>query len=38
MSFIDKISGTAIGTIFTPTCSTLTMKYFEVHFYNISEL
>ena len=27
-----------MGTIFAPTYATLTMGYFEVHFYNICEL
>ena len=36
--FYRQISGTAMGTIFAPTYATLTMRYFEVHFYNICEL
>ena len=36
--FYRQISGTAMGTIFTPTYATLTMGYFEFHFYNICEL
>ena len=36
--FYGQNSGTAIGTIFAPTYATLTMGYFEVHFYNICEL
>ena len=36
--FYRKISGTAMGTIFAPRYATLTMGYFEVHFYNICEL
>ena len=36
--FYRQISGTAMGTIFDPTYTTLTMGYFEVHFYNICEL
>ena len=36
--FYRQISGTAMGTIFAPTYATLTMGYFEVHFYNICEL
>ena len=31
--FYRQISGTAMGTIFAPTYATLTMGYFEVHFY-----
>ena len=36
--FYRQISGTAMGTIFAPTYVTLTMGYFEFHFYNICEL
>ena len=36
--FYRQISGTAMGTIFAPTYATLTMEYFEFHFYNICEL
>ena len=36
--FYRQISGTAMGTIFAPTYATLTMRHFEVHFYNIFEL
>ena len=36
--FYRQISGTAVGSIFTPTYATLTMGYFEVHFYNICGL
>ena len=36
--FYIQISGTAMGTIFAPTCATLTLGYFEVHFCNICEL
>ena len=36
--FYKQISETAMGTIFAPTYATLTMGYFEVHFYNICEL
>ena len=36
--FYRQISGTAMGTIFAPTYTTLTMAYFEVHFYNICKL
>ena len=37
-AFYRQISGTAVGTIFTPTYATSTMGYFEVHFCNICEL
>ena len=36
--FYGQISGTAMGTVFAPTYGTLTMGYFEFHFYNICEL
>ena len=36
--FYRQISGTAMGTIFAPTYATLTMGYFEVHFYHICEV
>ena len=36
--FYRQISVTAMGTIFGPIYTTLTMGYFEVHFYNIYEL
>ena len=36
--FYRQISGTAMGTIFAWTYVTLTMGYFEVHFYNNCEL
>ena len=36
--FYRQISGTAMGTIFSITYATLTMGYFEIHFYNIFEL
>ena len=36
--FYRHISGTAMGTIFAPTYATLTMGYFEFHFYNICKL
>ena len=36
--FYRQISGAAMGTIFAPTYATLTMGYFEIHFYNICEL
>ena len=36
MNFIDN--GTAMDTIFAPIYATLTIGYFEVHFYNIWEL
>ena len=32
--FYRKISETAMGTIFATTYATLTMEYFQVHFYN----
>ena len=34
----NNISRKAIDTIFAPTHATLTMEYFEVHFYNIFEV
>ena len=34
----NNISRTAMNTIFAPTHATLTMEYFEVHFYNIFEV
>ena len=36
MNFTDN--GTAMGTIFALIYATLTIGYFEVHFYNICEL
>ena len=36
--FYRQISETATGTIFAPTYATLTMGYFEFHFYNICKL
>ena len=36
--FHRQISGTAIGTIFSPTYATLTTRYFEVHFYKFCKL
>ena len=36
--FYRQISGTAIGTIFSPTYATLPIGYFEVHFYNNCKL
>ena len=36
--FYRQISGTAMGTIFAPTHATLTMGYFEVHFYHNCEV
>ena len=36
--FYRQISGTAMGINFSLTYATLTMGYFEVHFYSICEL
>ena len=36
--FYKQISGTAMGTIFAPTYATLTMGFFEEHFYNICQI
>ena len=36
--FYRQISGTTMGTTFAPTYATLTMEYFEVHFYSICKL
>ena len=36
--FYRQISRASMGPVFAPTYATLTMGYFEVHFYNICEL
>ena len=33
--FYNQIKGTAMGTIFAPTCATLSMKYFEIKLYSV---
>ena len=33
--FYNQIKGTAMGTIFAPTYSTLSMRYFEINLYSV---
>ena len=33
--FYNQIKGTAMGTIFAPTCATLLMGYFEIKLYSV---